>query len=126
MTTRNLTLDTHNAIVLATAPLLMVGPYLLTFSAGIGLFSFFLGAVMIGVALSDAASAGTIMDAGRDRLPVAAHASLDRALGATIVGVGIAAGVAGDQLVASIFLVGFGAAHLAHTVMTRYSARGAV
>lgn len=118
-------LETHNAIVLVTAPLLMVVPFLLGFSPGIGLTSFFLGAVMIGLALSEAAPTGTFAGVSRDRLPIAAHADLDRALGAVLLGLGIVAGIRGEHPLATIFLVGFGAAHLAHTAITRYSARGA-
>ncbi|MBK5110382.1 MAG: hypothetical protein JJE10_03335 [Thermoleophilia bacterium] len=125
MNKRTVTLETHNAIVMATAPLLMVVPFLLSFSPGIGLASFFSGCVLIGVALSDAAPAELFAGIDRNRLPVAAHADFDRALGAVIIGLGIAAGIAGGQPLASIFLVGFGAAHMAHTAITRYSARGA-
>ena len=126
MNTRTITLDTHNAIVLVTAPLLMVVPYLLTFSPGLGLLSFFLGCLMTSLALTDAAPSGSLAVAGRNRIPVAAHAGLDRALAAAIIGIGIVAAIPGGQPFASIFLVGFGAAYMAHTAFTRYSARDAL
>jgi hypothetical protein len=37
---------------------------------------------------------------------------------------GLALGIAGGEAVATAFLAGFGAAHLALTALTRYSARG--
>jgi hypothetical protein len=119
-----ITLETHNAIVLVTAPLLMVVPFLLTFSPGIGLFSFFLGCLLFSLALSDAAPPGSLAGVGRNRIPVAAHAGFDRALAVTIIGIGIVAGIAGEAPV-SIFLVVFGVAYMAHTALTRYDARDA-
>ena len=115
MIERTIPLEAHNALVLATAPLLMIGPYVLTFSPGVGLVSFFLGVLLMGVALS-----GTTRS-----LSVSAHAGFDVALGVTIFAIGIAAGVFGEPAIAAIFLVGFGAAHLALTAATRYSARSA-
>ena len=113
--TRTIPLEAHDALVLATAPVMMIGPYVLTFSPAVGLVSFFLGALLMSVAL-----------AGSTRsLPVSAHASFDVALGATIFSIGILAGIFGEPAIAAIFLVGFGAAHLALTAATRYSARSA-
>lgn len=115
MIERTIPLEAHDALVLATAPMMMVGPYLLTFSPAVGLVSFFLGALLMGVAL-----------AGSTRsLPVSAHAEFDVLLGVTIFAIGIAAGAFGESAIAAIFLVGFGAAHLALTAATRYSARSA-
>ena len=54
MTARPIEISVHNALVLATAPLLMIVPYLLTFSPGIGFLTFFLGAALMGVALAGA------------------------------------------------------------------------
>jgi hypothetical protein len=118
-------LETHNAVVLATAPLLMVVPFLLSSDPVVGLVSFFIGSLLIGVALSEAAPLNTLAGIDRGRLPVAAHAGIDRVLAAVIIGLGIAAGLAGSHAFVAIFLVGFGAAHMAHTAITRYSARGA-
>jgi len=125
MIKRTVTLETHNAIVMVAAPFLMFVPYLLSSSPGIGLLSFFLGSLLIGLALSEAAPANLIAGLDRERIPIAAHSGLDLVLGATIVGTGIAVGLFAGQPLASIFLVGFGAAHMAHTAITRYSARGA-
>ena len=115
MIERTIPLEAHDALVLATAPLMMIGPYVLTFSPAVGLVSFFLGVLLMGVALSGSTR----------RLAVSAQASFDVALGITIFAIGIAAGIFGEPAVAAIFLVGFGAAHLALTAATRYSARSA-
>lgn len=117
MINRPIKIDAHNALVLATAPLMMIVPYVLTFSVGIGLLSFFLGAVLMGVALS-----GIRSDRG---LPASAIAGFDWMLGLTIFAIGIVSGLAGQSIFTTIFLVGFGAAHLALTASTRYGSRGA-
>lgn len=115
MTKRTVPFEAHNALVLATAPLMMVVPYLLTFDPGVGLVSFFLGALLMSVALAGSTRA----------LPVKTHEGFDWVLGLSTVGIGIVAGIIGNVPVATIFLVGFGSAHLALTASTRYSARGA-
>jgi len=118
MDTRPVNIDLHNALVLATAPLMMVVPYLLTFSPAVGLLSFLLGTLLMGVALAGSSS--------RTGVPSSALAGFDWTLGVTILAIGIATGFFGNQPVASIFLVGFGAAHMALTAVTRYGARGAL
>ena len=117
MTERPIGISVHDALVLATAPLLMVAPYLLTSSVAIGYLTFFLGAVLMGVSLAGASP--------KRPLSLAAHAGLDWAIGIAIFSVGILAGITGQNTLMTIFLVGFGAAHLALTASTRYSARGA-
>lgn len=115
MPDRPIKIDAHNALVLATAPLLMIVPYLLTFHPGVGLVSFFLGAALMGVALSGISP---------HRLPGRAIAGFDVALGLAILLVGLAAGFSGQPVLTTVFLVGFGAAHLALAASTRYGSRG--
>lgn len=112
---RPIRLETHNALVLATAPLLMIVPYLLTFTVGIGLLSFFLGTVLIGLSLRGSTPDYT--------LPASTHADFDWILGFTIFAIGIAAGLAGQTALTTLFLVGFGAAYLGLTASTRYCSR---
>jgi hypothetical protein len=115
MTQRTIPLDTQNGLVLATAPLLMVGPYLLTFSPGIGLITFFIGAMLMGGALASSTRS----------ISATTHESFNWVLGTGTLAIGILAGIYDHTTAATIFLVGFGAAHLALTASTRYSARGA-
>ncbi len=117
MTARPIEISVHNALVLATAPLLMVIPYVLTFSPGIGYLTFFLGAILMGVALAGSAP--------KRALSLSAQSGFDWAIGIAIFSIGILAGITGQETFTTIFLVGFGAAHLALTASTRYSARGA-
>ena len=117
MNNRPVNIDIHNALVLATAPLMMVVPYLLTFNPAVGLMSFLLGALLMGVALAGSTDEVVVASS--------AIAGFDWTLGLTILGIGVASGVFGNQPVATIFMVGFGAAHLALTAVTRYGAPGA-
>jgi hypothetical protein len=117
MTARPVGISVHDALVLATAPILMIAPYLLTFSIGIGYLTFFLGATLMGVSLAGASP--------KRPLSLSAHAGLDWAIGIAIFSIGVLAGITGQDTLTTIFLVGFGAAHLALTASTRYSARGA-
>lgn len=117
MTARPIGISVHDALVLATAPLLMIAPYLLTFSIGLGYLTFFLGASLMGVSLAGASP--------KRPLSLSAHAGLDWAIGIAIFSIGVLAGITGQDTLTTIFLVGFGAAHLALTASTRYSARGA-
>ncbi len=116
MTARPIGISVHDALVLATAPLLMVAPYLLNFSPGIGYMSFFLGAALMGLSL-----AGTSPE---HPISLAAHLGFDWVIGISLFSIGILAGITGQDTLSTIFLVGFGAAHLALTASTRYIARG--
>ncbi len=117
MNQRPISIDLHNGLVLAAAPLLMVVPYLLTFNPAVGLLSFFLGCVAMGIALTASSP--------QRQVSLSAIAGFDWTLGLTILSIGVVSGIFGDQPVATIFLVGFGAAYMALTAVTRYSARGA-
>lgn len=115
MPDRPIKIDAHNALILATAPLLMIVPYVLTFDPKIGLLSFFLGAALMGVALSGISP---------HRLSGVTIAGFDRVLGFTILLVGLVSGLSGQPAPTTVFLVGFGAAHLALAASTRYGSRG--
>lgn len=117
MTQRPVSIDIHNGLILAAAPLMMVVPYLLTFDPAVGLLSFILGSFAMGVALAAASP--------RRRVSLSAIAGFDWTLGLSTLSIGVVSGIFGDQPVATIFLVGFGAAYMALIAATRYSARGA-
>ena len=53
-------------------------------------------------------------------VPLSAHAGLTDILAAATIAVGVVAGIAGDYI-ATVFLVGFGSAHMALTASTRFS-----
>jgi hypothetical protein len=112
---RAIPIQMHAALEVVAAPLLIVAPFALGFDYLAGALSIALGVALIGLALS------VYGDAQRgNRIPLTAHAGLDYSLAAITIVVGIAAGVVGD-LVATVFLVGFGSAHLALTASTRFS-----
>jgi hypothetical protein len=117
MTTRAIPLSTHAAIEILAAPLLIAAPFFLPFGPTAGAVSVALGAILMGLAISTATEARTI--------PLSAHAGFDYVVGILTLLTGIAVGILGEEPTATAFLVGFGAAHLALTASTRYSARGA-
>ena len=116
MTFRGVPIYTHSALEMVAAPLLLVAPFALGFGVVAGVLSLAIGVALIGLASSVYGS-----DEGRGGLPLAAHAGLDRVLAAATIGIGLAVGLLTGDLPATIFMVGFGSAHLALTVSTRYS-----
>ena len=113
---RAIPIHVHAALEVLAAPLLLVAPFALGFSPLAGALSFALGVLLIGLAVSAYDSPGE-----RGSLPLAAHAGLDYTLAAATIAVGILVGIAAGDLVATVFLVGFGFAHLALTASTRFS-----
>ena len=111
---RAIPIHVHAALEMVAAPLLFVAPFALGFSYLAGALSIALGILLIGLATS------VYGEGERGNLPLGAHAGLDYTLAALTFGAGIVAGIAGDH-VATIFLVGFGSAHLALTASTRFS-----
>jgi hypothetical protein len=111
---RAIPIHVHAALEVAAAPLLMVAPFALGFGYVAGAVSIALGILLIGLATS------VYGDDERGNLPLSAHAGLDYALAAVTMAAGLVAGIAGDY-VATVFLVGFGSAHMALTASTRFS-----
>ena len=116
MTSRAISLSAHSVVEILAAPALMAAPFFLGFGHFAGAVTIALGAMLMGVAISTAGGERTI--------PLSAHAGFDYAIGALTVLTGLIVGIAGGEPLATAFLVGFGAAHLALTASTRYSARG--
>ena len=114
---RAIPLAIHGVFEIFAAPLLIAAPFLLEFGATAGAVSVALGAMLMGLALSTHGEHRTIS--------VSAHASFDYLIGALAIGAGLALGFGSSPPVATAFLVGFGAAHLALTAATRFSVRGA-
>lgn len=111
---RAIPIDVHAALEVAAAPLLIVAPFALGFGYLVGALSIALGILLIGLASS------VYGDASRGSVPLSAHAGLDHILAAATIAVGVVAGIAGDYI-ATVFLVGFGSAHMALTASTRFS-----
>jgi hypothetical protein len=111
---RAIPIHVHAALEVAAAPLLMVAPFALGFGYLAGALSIALGILLIGLATS------VYGEGDRGSLPLTAHAGFDYVLAAATIGAGVVAGIAGDY-VATVFLVGFGSAHLALTASTRFS-----
>jgi hypothetical protein len=111
---RAIPINVHAALEVAAAPLLMVAPFALGFGYLAGALSIALGILLIGLATS------VYGEGDRGNLPLSAHAGLDYTFAAATIVAGIVAGIAGD-FVATVFLVGFGSAHMALTASTRFS-----
>jgi hypothetical protein len=112
---RAIPIQIHAALEVVAAPLLIVAPFALGFGYLAGALSIALGVALIGLALSVYGD-----DQRGNRLPLTAHAGLDYSLAAITLAAGIVAAILGD-FVATVFLVGFGSAHLALTASTRFS-----
>ena len=113
---RGIPIHVHAALEIVAAPLLLVAPFVLGFSYLAGTISIALGILLTGLALSVNGGQGE-----RGSLPLTAHASLDYIMAAVTIAAGILVGIATGDVVATIFLVGFGSAHLALTASTRFS-----
>lgn len=111
---RAIPINVHAALEVAAAPLLIVAPFALGFDYLAGALSIGLGVLLIGLATS------IYGDSTRGNLPLSAHAGLDYTLALVTIAAGVVAGIAGDHI-ATIFLVGFGSAHMALTASTRFS-----
>jgi hypothetical protein len=111
---RAIPIHVHAALEVAAAPLLIVAPFALGFGYAAGALSIALGILLIGLAVS------VYGEGDRGNLPLSAHAGLDYTLAATTMVAGVVAGISGD-FVATVFLVGFGSAHMALTASTRFS-----
>jgi hypothetical protein len=111
---RAIPIDLHAAIEVLGAPLLIAAPFAFGFSDLAGAMSIALGVLLIGLATS------VYGEGDRGNLPLSAHAGLDYTLAAGTIVAGVVAGIGGDHI-ATVFLVGFGSAHLALTASTRFS-----
>ena len=111
---RAIPINLHAALEVAAAPLLIVAPFALGFHYLAGALSIALGVLLIGLATS------VYGDTTRGNLPLSAHAGLDYTLAVATLAVGVVAALGGDY-VATVFLVGFGSAHMALTASTRFS-----
>ena len=112
---RAIPIEAHAALEVVAAPLLLVAPFLFGFGAVAGAVSIALGVLLIGLATS------IFGENGRPALPLSAHAGFDYVLAGTTIGLGALIGLATNDFAATVFMVGFGSAHLALTASTRYT-----
>ena len=112
---RAIPIDIHAALEFVAAPALLVAPFVFGFSYLAGAASIALAVLLIGLAASVYGG-----QSDRGSLSPGAHAGLDLVLATVTITAGLVVGIAGD-LVATVFLVGFGTAHLALIASTRFS-----
>jgi hypothetical protein len=114
---RTIPLSVHGVFEVLAAPVLIAAPFLLDFGAAAGASSIALGTMLMWLALSTHGERRTI--------PLSAHAGFDYLIAALAIVIGTALSFSSAPVVATAFLVGFGAAHMALTASTRFSVRGA-
>lgn len=114
---RTVPLALHGVIEIVVAPVLIAAPFVLGFGYAAGAASIALGALLMGLALSTHGDVRTI--------PLSTHAGFDYVIAALAIAAGSLLALGDAPLVATVFLVGFGAAHMALTASTRFSVRGA-
>jgi len=114
---RAVPLSVHGALEIFAAPALIAAPFLLGFDPATGAVSLALGAMLIGLALSTHGETRT--------LPISTHVAFDYVIAFLLIASGFAFGLANGDTQATVFLAGFGAAHMALTASTRFSVRGA-
>jgi hypothetical protein len=112
--TRGIPLSVHGAIEVFAAPLIMAAPFLLGFGELATIVAVAFGALLLGLALQ--------VESPRRTMPLSAHAGFDYMLAIVAIGTGIGLGIATNAVGEAIFLVGIGAAQVALTASTRFSA----
>jgi hypothetical protein len=112
---RLISLPTHAVLELALGVFVMAAPFVLGFGAAGLVVSVFLGAIVVGLALSATPADGTAV-------PVSAHFAFDRAAAIGLVAGAVALAVAGDRT-AAVFLAAAAVAQTALNLTTRYTAR---
>jgi hypothetical protein len=96
----------------------MAAPFVLGLSAAATAIAVGIGVMLLGLSFE-------VIGPNR-AIPLSAHAGFDYALAVVAIVAGLAIGLATDDLVATVFLVGIGAAQVALTASTRFSVpRGA-
>jgi hypothetical protein len=109
-----ITIHVHSAIELMLGAAMIILPFILGFGATAVAFSFTVGALVIGLALT-ASEPGA-----RGSLPLAAHAAYDWGFGIGLLGAGLAFGLI-DGYRPMIFLLAAGAVELLLVAATRYT-----
>jgi hypothetical protein len=111
---RHIPLSIHAGLETLAAPLLMVAPFLLGFGEAATVVSVLVGVLLLGLALQ--------IPGPQRSISLSSHAGFDYALATFAIVGGIAVGVVTDAWEPTAFLVGIGAAMVALTASTRFSA----
>ena len=106
-------LPIHAGIESIAAPAIMAAPFLLGLDPGPTAIAVGLGVMLFALSFETIAPSRTI--------PISAHAGFDYVLAVVAVVAGIVIGLSTGDLVATVFLVGVGAAQAALTAVTRFS-----
>ena len=114
---RAIPLALHGVMEIVAAPVLIAAPFVLGFGYAAGAASIALAALLMGLALSTHGDIRTIS--------LSAHAGFDYVIAALAIAAGCLLALGEAPVIATVFLVGFGAAHMALTASTRFSVRGA-
>jgi hypothetical protein len=112
---RYISLPVHAGLETIAAPLIMAAPFVLGFGEAATVISVLVGVLLLSLALQ--------LPGPRRSVSLSAHASFDYALATFAIAAGIALGFATDAWTATAFLVGIGAAQVALTASTRFSAQ---
>lgn len=111
---RLISLPAHGAFELLAGLLTMAAPFLFGFTPAGAVAAVVIGALIVGLSLATASTE-------QGSLPIAAHFAFDRGIVIGLLGAGAVIGFAGDAT-AALFLALVGAALLALSLTTRYSA----
>jgi hypothetical protein len=115
---RHIPLWAHAGVESLAGPAVMVAPFVFGFGQAATVVSVLIGVVMIGLALQ--------IPGPQRSISLASHASFDYALALFAIVSGLAVGIATGSWEPAAFLAGIGAAMVALTASTRFSApRGA-
>lgn len=118
MTVRAIPLSLHAGLESIAAPAIMAAPFLLGFGQAATVICVLVGALLLGLALQIPGPSRSV--------PLSQHASFDYALATFAAVAGVALGFAAGAWDSTVFLVGIGAALVAMTAATRFTApRGA-
>lgn len=111
---RAVSLPAHGAIEVFAAPAITAAPFVFGFSIAATAISIVVGVLLLTFALQ--------LEGPRRAVPLSAHADFDYALAVVAISAGVAIALATGAWAESVFLVGIGAAQVALTASTRFSA----
>jgi hypothetical protein len=111
---RHIPLSVHAGVETLASALVMVAPFVLGFGQAATAISVLIGVLLLGLALQ--------IPGPQRSISLASHASFDYALAMFALFSGLALGIGTGLWEQAIFLVGIGAAMVALTASTRFSA----